>query len=348
MPTYPKDDNGNVRVDFVWGNFPLQPDELRDGNSSSSAPNDEGDRGWTGWYTQDSTTLSTSETVYLSRGDSNQDISWDDPNTRSVEVPTIHDIATEGYNNFPAFLPNYAGDGDDALDFFLPEINTLTSSAALTLLSGLGINFNYTTSFVGATVANDGNWKSQSIPTGAPVSANDTVNAVYFAAPLVPNVVDFDSLSAAQAHLELNGLVLGTTSSSTDGASPTNNGWIKSQSIASGTKVDAGTAVNLVTYNYVAPTNSGPISGFTRTGPFSVNGDEAVMYLVGRTVKPTTGDVINVAGSSNVYYNQNWNVMDVVNDDAYNSGGTAVLVQRTVFFDMNANPTSTGGTWTKI
>lgn len=27
--TYPKDDSGQVQVDFVWGNFPLQPDELR-------------------------------------------------------------------------------------------------------------------------------------------------------------------------------------------------------------------------------------------------------------------------------------------------------------------------------
>lgn len=27
--TYPKDDSGQVQIDFVWGNFPLQPDELR-------------------------------------------------------------------------------------------------------------------------------------------------------------------------------------------------------------------------------------------------------------------------------------------------------------------------------
>ena len=29
MTNYPKDDSGQVQVDFVWGNFPLQPDELR-------------------------------------------------------------------------------------------------------------------------------------------------------------------------------------------------------------------------------------------------------------------------------------------------------------------------------
>jgi hypothetical protein len=29
MTDYPRDDAGNIQVDFVWGNFPLQPDEDR-------------------------------------------------------------------------------------------------------------------------------------------------------------------------------------------------------------------------------------------------------------------------------------------------------------------------------
>jgi hypothetical protein len=29
MTTYPRDDSGQIQVDFVWGNFPLQPDEDR-------------------------------------------------------------------------------------------------------------------------------------------------------------------------------------------------------------------------------------------------------------------------------------------------------------------------------
>ena len=33
MTVNPKDDLGNVQVDFVWGNFPLQPDELRGENT---------------------------------------------------------------------------------------------------------------------------------------------------------------------------------------------------------------------------------------------------------------------------------------------------------------------------
>ena len=27
--TYPVDDAGNVRVDFVWGHMPMQPDQQR-------------------------------------------------------------------------------------------------------------------------------------------------------------------------------------------------------------------------------------------------------------------------------------------------------------------------------
>lgn len=37
MTVNPKDDLGNVRVDFVWGNFPLQPDELRGENTLDPA-----------------------------------------------------------------------------------------------------------------------------------------------------------------------------------------------------------------------------------------------------------------------------------------------------------------------
>lgn len=35
MTNYPKDDSGQIQVDFVWGNFPLQPDELRGGEGQS-------------------------------------------------------------------------------------------------------------------------------------------------------------------------------------------------------------------------------------------------------------------------------------------------------------------------
>jgi hypothetical protein len=33
MTTYPRDDSGQIQVDFVWGNFPLQPDEDRGENT---------------------------------------------------------------------------------------------------------------------------------------------------------------------------------------------------------------------------------------------------------------------------------------------------------------------------
>ena len=35
---YPKDDSGQVQVDFVWGNLPLQPNELRPGGAGQLNP----------------------------------------------------------------------------------------------------------------------------------------------------------------------------------------------------------------------------------------------------------------------------------------------------------------------
>ena len=60
MTTYPRDDSGNIQVDFVWGNIPLQPNEDR------------------GMATLDDTLDN-------------------------------HTIATEGWSNYPQYIPNYNG-----------------------------------------------------------------------------------------------------------------------------------------------------------------------------------------------------------------------------------------------
>jgi hypothetical protein len=70
------------------------------------------------------------------------------------------------------------------------------------------------------------------------------------------------------------------------------------------------------------------------------------MYVVGRTVKPTVGDTISVTGSDNDSHNVSWTVELVANEDAYNTGGTAVKVTLLEgFIDSN---TAHGGIWTKI
>jgi hypothetical protein len=59
MTSYPRDDSGEIQVDFVWGNMPLQPNEDRDETLDDTLDN--------------------------------------------------HTIATEGWSNYPAYIPNYNG-----------------------------------------------------------------------------------------------------------------------------------------------------------------------------------------------------------------------------------------------
>lgn len=161
----------------------------------------------------------------------------------------------------------------------------------------------------------------------------------------VPNLVGLVDPTAAQDALEAVDLVLGDTNSSTAGATSGNDLHVKTQSIAAGTLVNVGSTVDIVVYDYVAPVG-GPIAGFNKTVTdegWTLGVGDAIMYLSGRTVKPTTGDVIRVSGSSESDYNHGYNVMGVVNNDSYNTGGTAVWVSP---FEhaLTAN-TSSGGTW---
>lgn len=353
---YPLDDNGNIRVDFVWGNVPMQPDEQR---TDQSAPwvgenNQLGDRGWSApSYGVTSDSLSTTLTQGLSLGDQSQDDFWQDPDTRSVSVPTIHDIATTGWNNFPAFRPNYEGDGDAGLEAIMPNLVGLGSDDFVAALQAAGFSgaTGTTARYTGSTAANNGKVFSQTPAAGANVAIETQPELVRYVRPQVPDVVDFDSVVAAEEALELVGLVLGTVTTSTVGATAENNNWVKSQSIAAGTTVDGGTAVNLVEYDYVVASTTGPIAGLNRTNPagsgWGLNGNDAVMYLTGRTVRPTIGTTITVSGTSSTKWNQNWTVVDVINNDSYNTGGTAVKI--TALDDISfATPdaSSTGGTWT--
>jgi len=59
MTSYSRDTSGEIQIDFVWGNMPLQPNEDRDENLDDTLDN--------------------------------------------------HTIATEGWSNYPAYIPNYNG-----------------------------------------------------------------------------------------------------------------------------------------------------------------------------------------------------------------------------------------------
>lgn len=92
MTEYPRDDAGEIQVDFVWGNMPLQPD--------------------------------------TDRGEDTLNMSQDS-----------HEIAY-GWNNFPAYIPNYIGDEDDGLEYVVPDLVRKTISEAWDLLDNHNTNLN--------------------------------------------------------------------------------------------------------------------------------------------------------------------------------------------------------------
>ena len=289
-----------VRVDFAWGNIPMQPNDDR--GEDTLAP-----------------------------------------------LLDSHIIAVAGYQNFPSFTPGAPFD-DTLLNVTVPNVVGLTEQAAKDAINAVGLNWTRLLDEVGANSGNTGNVKYQTPEEGTILNVEDTVTIGVYNNPMVtvPSVVDFDSVSAAEAYLVDSGLVLGTVTTSTVGATTSNWGWVKSQSPASGTSVAPGTAVNLVSYNYASAATTGSISGFARSAISSLggslNGDQAIMYVTGRNTWPAVGSTINVTGSSASQYNVAFTVTQVAADDAYNTGGTAIKVTL-VSGNFGGVNTSSGGTW---
>lgn len=111
-----RDDSGNVQVDFVYGNLPMQPDTDRL-DSVVTPPNIEN----VGW---------TQGSLYYSAGLESADYEVVENNLTYLIPADSHSIATTGYSNFPGFIPNYAGDGDTGLETVVPNLLRLTLSEA--------------------------------------------------------------------------------------------------------------------------------------------------------------------------------------------------------------------------
>ena len=101
------DSAGNVGVDFVWGNFPLQPNDER-AASVSNTGGSSGDHQWSA-----TTKVASARLTF-------PDISVTVANALTKKVPADnHAVAETGYSNYPAYTPaagNYivtaaSGDG---------------------------------------------------------------------------------------------------------------------------------------------------------------------------------------------------------------------------------------------
>jgi len=107
------DSSGNVAVDFVWGNFPMQPnDDRTDGTASVVvAANASGNKSWSGY------------SVY--------------PSARLNPAYDSHAIAEADWANFPSFI---AAEGNYIVTAASGDGTTITYTAQNNLVAGATVN----------------------------------------------------------------------------------------------------------------------------------------------------------------------------------------------------------------
>jgi len=167
---YPRVSGGNIAVDFVWGNFAMQPDDDRTGTATQvSAGNASDDKGWGATTYVNSVALTKtgiSKTL-------NNDI--------SQTVPNNHSVAENNWNKYPDYDPvaPYLDTTDQAA---IPNVVGLTESAANTALVAAGfVKGAVTTTADGATAENDGLVKTQTPAAAAIKNLGDSVALVKYA-----------------------------------------------------------------------------------------------------------------------------------------------------------------------
>lgn len=170
--TYPVDDLGNPRVDFVWGQFPLQPNDQR---GTYNAGNQTNDGNWTNYPTVGSNNLNSGwTTTTFGTGDGGntreQTFTWDN-----------HEIAESNYEGYPSFIQGVPYD-DTIPNVAMPNIVGLTQAAALTAIGNAGLTTGGTNSStdVGATSENTGTVKSQNPAPGTLVNINEDFTWVIY------------------------------------------------------------------------------------------------------------------------------------------------------------------------
>jgi PASTA domain len=175
------DTSGNVAVDFVWGNFPIQPDQARTGSGASVvvANNASQNHGWSGYSVYPSSTLTENNTTVTL-------------NQLSYTVaPDNHVIAYQGWNSYPStdaqsgVLPTQmpwspityvSGSGvvTGASYVTVPNVIGNNVQGAEDALHVAGLDVVIATRTSGATLANHDTVYSQSIAAGASSIAQGT------------------------------------------------------------------------------------------------------------------------------------------------------------------------------
>lgn len=239
--------SGNVAVDFVWGNFPIQPNDDRS-DQGTTFGGGEGDYGWS------STSVYTSDTLRYS----DYVVEYNNVGGESSVPADSHIIVRDDWAGYPgnARVPSFVGmssltaELSDALDDADIALGTVTRVSSYAVGSyGISGNRVETVNSLnrGRVIAQSPVAGDQYIPgeTVVNVIVWDNDNTVDV---IVPNVVGLTA-AAAETAIEALGLVYASTTS-TVGATEENDGKVKSQGTAAGTVVNEGVTVNVVLYLY--------------------------------------------------------------------------------------------------
>lgn len=231
---------GNVKVDRVWGNVPMQPDDDR-ANSTSTFGGGAYDVGWT------STTLYNSAPLQAS----DYTVGTPVQNLFTLKVPAdSHIIATTSYEGFPEFTTGSPYD-DTIANVAVPNVVGSLLATAQSTLTTAGLTNSSSTTYVGATTVNDGKVKSSTPAATTIVNVGTNVALSVYEAPTVPDVLG-DTENDAETALIAAHLVKGTVTTDYVGATTVNDLTVKSQTPVSGGKANTGSSVALVLY--AAPT----------------------------------------------------------------------------------------------
>lgn len=168
------DTAGNIKVDFVWGNLPMQPDNERTGDGSATvvvAADAAQNVDWSGYSVKASPALTkTAIDVTLSPG-------------VSSSVGNNHSVALNNWNGYPDYTPEapYLDTVDQAA---IPNVVGLDETAAGAALVAAGFVKGAVTTAdndAGATAENDGLVKTQTPAAATVANLGATVALVKYA-----------------------------------------------------------------------------------------------------------------------------------------------------------------------
>lgn len=170
--TYPVDDAGNPRIDFVWGHMPLQPNDQRQGRNLNKTT----DGDWTVSPAVGSDNLAQGyELIDRNTGDGwNQEISR---GRKDLVIYASHEIAASNYEGYPSFIQGAPYD-DTIPNLTVPSVIDFDSvEAATTFLQNAGFTVGIVTQTEDGATSGNNNWvKSQTPAPGTLVNQGTAVD----------------------------------------------------------------------------------------------------------------------------------------------------------------------------